>query len=252
MGRGVRLLRRGPEAARADGAEGVRRVAAGVPRAERAARRGRDRLSSTATTSALRCRRSRGSSFPSCVTATHAPSRSCSATSSARGGRARGTLKPEELRGSTFTVTSAGKLAGLFQTPIVNHPEVAILSIGRIAEGRSCATASRGRRRSATSLSRSTTVSSTAPARPSSASTSSVASSRAVAARSQRTRGAPAPGQWRRGVPAIRRGANGLRLGVRPRDAGRASPRSSARWRARRCGRRRASLHEHECRHVRP
>jgi pyruvate/2-oxoglutarate dehydrogenase complex dihydrolipoamide acyltransferase (E2) component len=45
-----------------------------------------------------------------------------------------GTLKPEELRGSTFTVTSAGKVAGLFQTPIVNHPEVAILSIGRVAE----------------------------------------------------------------------------------------------------------------------
>jgi pyruvate dehydrogenase E2 component (dihydrolipoamide acetyltransferase) len=51
----------------------------------------------------------------------------------AEGARA-GTLKPEELRGSTFTVTSAGKLAGLFQTPIVNHPEAAILSIGRIAE----------------------------------------------------------------------------------------------------------------------
>jgi len=45
-----------------------------------------------------------------------------------------GKLKPEELRGSTFTVTSAGKLAGLFQTPIVNHPEVAILSVGRVAE----------------------------------------------------------------------------------------------------------------------
>jgi len=45
-----------------------------------------------------------------------------------------GTLKPEELRGSTFTVTSAGKLAGLFQTPLVNHPEVAILSIGRVAD----------------------------------------------------------------------------------------------------------------------
>jgi pyruvate dehydrogenase E2 component (dihydrolipoamide acetyltransferase) len=45
-----------------------------------------------------------------------------------------GSLAPEDLRGSTFTVTSAGKLAGLFQTPIVNHPEVAILSIGRIAE----------------------------------------------------------------------------------------------------------------------
>jgi pyruvate/2-oxoglutarate dehydrogenase complex dihydrolipoamide acyltransferase (E2) component len=45
-----------------------------------------------------------------------------------------GALKPEELRGSTFTVTSAGKLGGLLTTPIVNHPEVAILSIGRIAE----------------------------------------------------------------------------------------------------------------------
>jgi pyruvate dehydrogenase E2 component (dihydrolipoamide acetyltransferase) len=45
-----------------------------------------------------------------------------------------GKLKPGELRGSTFTVTSAGKVAGLFQTPIVNHPEVAILSVGRIAE----------------------------------------------------------------------------------------------------------------------
>jgi pyruvate dehydrogenase E2 component (dihydrolipoamide acetyltransferase) len=44
-----------------------------------------------------------------------------------------GRLAPEELRGSTFTVTSAGKVAGLFQTPLVNHPEVAILSVGRIA-----------------------------------------------------------------------------------------------------------------------
>jgi pyruvate dehydrogenase E2 component (dihydrolipoamide acetyltransferase) len=43
-----------------------------------------------------------------------------------------GTLRPEDVRGSTFTVTSAGKLAGLFQTPLVNYPEVAILSIGRI------------------------------------------------------------------------------------------------------------------------
>jgi pyruvate dehydrogenase E2 component (dihydrolipoamide acetyltransferase) len=45
-----------------------------------------------------------------------------------------GKLGPDELRGSTFTVTSAGKLGGLLQTPIVNHPEVAILSVGRIAE----------------------------------------------------------------------------------------------------------------------
>jgi pyruvate dehydrogenase E2 component (dihydrolipoamide acetyltransferase) len=44
-----------------------------------------------------------------------------------------GTLAPGDLRGSTFTVTSAGKLGGLFHTPIVNHPEVAILGVGRIA-----------------------------------------------------------------------------------------------------------------------
>jgi pyruvate/2-oxoglutarate dehydrogenase complex dihydrolipoamide acyltransferase (E2) component len=49
----------------------------------------------------------------------------------AEGARA-GTLKPEELRGSTFTVTSAGRLGGLFATPIVNHPEVAILGMHRI------------------------------------------------------------------------------------------------------------------------
>jgi pyruvate dehydrogenase E2 component (dihydrolipoamide acetyltransferase) len=45
-----------------------------------------------------------------------------------------GTLTPDELRGSTFTVTSAGKLGGLFTTPIVNHPEAAILSLGRVTE----------------------------------------------------------------------------------------------------------------------
>ena len=44
-----------------------------------------------------------------------------------------GSLAADDLRGSTFTVSSAGKLAGLFQTPIVNYPEVAILSIGRVA-----------------------------------------------------------------------------------------------------------------------
>jgi pyruvate/2-oxoglutarate dehydrogenase complex dihydrolipoamide acyltransferase (E2) component len=43
-----------------------------------------------------------------------------------------GKLTPEELRGSTFSVTSAGKLAGLFVTPLVNHPEVGILGVHRI------------------------------------------------------------------------------------------------------------------------
>jgi pyruvate dehydrogenase E2 component (dihydrolipoamide acetyltransferase) len=45
-----------------------------------------------------------------------------------------GKLAPEELRGGTFTVTSAGKSAGLFTTPLVNHPQVAILGVYRIAE----------------------------------------------------------------------------------------------------------------------
>jgi pyruvate/2-oxoglutarate dehydrogenase complex dihydrolipoamide acyltransferase (E2) component len=50
----------------------------------------------------------------------------------AEGARA-GTLQPEELRGGTFTVTSAGKLAGVFVTPLVNYPEVGILGVHRIA-----------------------------------------------------------------------------------------------------------------------
>jgi pyruvate/2-oxoglutarate dehydrogenase complex dihydrolipoamide acyltransferase (E2) component len=45
-----------------------------------------------------------------------------------------GKLKPDELRGSTFTVTSAGRLGGLFATPLVNHPEVAILGLHRIGQ----------------------------------------------------------------------------------------------------------------------
>jgi pyruvate/2-oxoglutarate dehydrogenase complex dihydrolipoamide acyltransferase (E2) component len=44
-----------------------------------------------------------------------------------------GVLKPEELRDGTFTLTSAGKLGGVVVTPLVNHPEVAILGIHRIA-----------------------------------------------------------------------------------------------------------------------
>ena len=45
-----------------------------------------------------------------------------------------GTLEPAELRGGTFTVTSAGKAAGLFVTPLINHPEVAILGVHRVED----------------------------------------------------------------------------------------------------------------------
>jgi pyruvate dehydrogenase E2 component (dihydrolipoamide acetyltransferase) len=45
-----------------------------------------------------------------------------------------GSLAPGQLRGSTFTVSSAGRLGGLFATPLVNHPEVGILGLHRIAQ----------------------------------------------------------------------------------------------------------------------
>jgi pyruvate/2-oxoglutarate dehydrogenase complex dihydrolipoamide acyltransferase (E2) component len=51
----------------------------------------------------------------------------------AEGARA-GTLEPGELRGSTFSVTSAGKFSGVFVAPLINHPEVGILGIHRIAD----------------------------------------------------------------------------------------------------------------------
>jgi pyruvate dehydrogenase E2 component (dihydrolipoamide acetyltransferase) len=38
-------------------------------------------------------------------------------------------LKLEDLQGGTFTVTSLGQQGGLFATPIVHHPEVAILGV---------------------------------------------------------------------------------------------------------------------------
>lgn len=42
-----------------------------------------------------------------------------------------GTLRPEQLRGSTFTVSSAGRWGGLVATPIINHPEIAVLGVHR-------------------------------------------------------------------------------------------------------------------------
>ncbi|HEY3961654.1 MAG TPA: dihydrolipoamide acetyltransferase family protein [Gaiellaceae bacterium] len=45
-----------------------------------------------------------------------------------------GKLEPADLQGSTFTVTSAGRLSGLLVTPLINHPEVGILGVHRIAD----------------------------------------------------------------------------------------------------------------------
>ncbi len=49
-------------------------------------------------------------------------------SSEARAGKSR----LEDLRGGTFTVTSVGNLGGLISTPIINHPEVGILGLGKI------------------------------------------------------------------------------------------------------------------------
>ncbi len=37
----------------------------------------------------------------------------------------------DDLRGGTFTITNVGPMGGTFATPIINHPEVAILGLGR-------------------------------------------------------------------------------------------------------------------------
>ncbi len=39
----------------------------------------------------------------------------------------------DELSGSTITITSLGRLGGIMSTPIINHPEVAIVGVNRIA-----------------------------------------------------------------------------------------------------------------------
>jgi 2-oxoisovalerate dehydrogenase E2 component (dihydrolipoyl transacylase) len=40
----------------------------------------------------------------------------------------------EELSGSTITVTSLGALGGIASTPVINHPEVAIVGVNRIVD----------------------------------------------------------------------------------------------------------------------
>ena len=39
----------------------------------------------------------------------------------------------EQLGGSTITITSLGPLGGIVSTPVINHPEVAIIGVNRIA-----------------------------------------------------------------------------------------------------------------------
>ncbi len=45
-----------------------------------------------------------------------------------------GKLKPEEMKGATITVTNIGSVGGTYATPIINHPEVAILGMYKISD----------------------------------------------------------------------------------------------------------------------
>ena len=45
-----------------------------------------------------------------------------------------GTAKRDDLSGSTLTVTSLGPLGGVSHTPVINHPEVAIIGPNKIIE----------------------------------------------------------------------------------------------------------------------
>lgn len=45
-----------------------------------------------------------------------------------------GKIRLEDLRGGTFTVTSIGGIGGLISTPVINHPEVGILGIGKVVK----------------------------------------------------------------------------------------------------------------------
>ncbi|UOQ93029.1 2-oxo acid dehydrogenase subunit E2 [Halobacillus shinanisalinarum] len=45
-----------------------------------------------------------------------------------------GKLSSEEMKGASTTITNIGSAGGQWFTPVINHPEVAILGIGRIAE----------------------------------------------------------------------------------------------------------------------
>ncbi|MFW3542992.1 dihydrolipoamide acetyltransferase family protein [Staphylococcus caprae] len=45
-----------------------------------------------------------------------------------------GKLTSEEMKGATCTISNIGSAGGQWFTPVINHPEVAILGIGRIAQ----------------------------------------------------------------------------------------------------------------------
>src|SRR5690606_4344818 len=45
-----------------------------------------------------------------------------------------GKVSVDQLQGGTFTITNAGNIGGLFATPVINFPEVAILGVHKIKQ----------------------------------------------------------------------------------------------------------------------
>jgi pyruvate dehydrogenase E2 component (dihydrolipoamide acetyltransferase) len=45
-----------------------------------------------------------------------------------------GKLKPDEMKGACITITNIGSVGGTYATPIINHPEVAILGMYKISD----------------------------------------------------------------------------------------------------------------------
>ncbi|MBC7421810.1 MAG: 2-oxo acid dehydrogenase subunit E2 [Bdellovibrio sp.] len=43
-------------------------------------------------------------------------------------------LKPDEMKGASITITNIGSVGGTYATPIINHPEVAILGMYKISD----------------------------------------------------------------------------------------------------------------------
>ena len=53
-------------------------------------------------------------------------------------------LKPDEVAGGTFTITNPGVFGGLFGTPIINQPQLAILGVGKVEKRAKVLTTSDG------------------------------------------------------------------------------------------------------------
>ena len=53
-------------------------------------------------------------------------------------------LKPDEVGGGTFTITNPGVFGGLFGTPIINQPQLAILGVGKIEKRTKVLTSAEG------------------------------------------------------------------------------------------------------------